>query len=206
MTQDRDVVAPPLAEAETGVDDDPIGPHAGAREQRDPASQERRDLRQEVRVPGRALHRPGASPDVLNDDRQPGLRHDGRHRRIERQAGDVVHHVGAHLRCAPRHLGLGRVDRDEGALRAPPRQAAPQSFQHRQHAAQLFLERHRAGARARRLATDVDDRSPLVGHPQGLFDRPTGSAESSVVRERVGRDVQNAHHDRTAIQTDPSPA
>ena len=51
---------------------------------------------------------------------------------------------------------------------------------------------HRLGARAGRLAADVDDRGALGRQPAALRERGLGVEVAAAVGERVGRDVEDA--------------
>ena len=63
------------------------------------------------RVGGRAVHRVELAPQVHEDHGRAAPGHEGRHRRVEREAAHVVHHVGAGVEGGAGHLRLRRVDR-----------------------------------------------------------------------------------------------
>ena len=105
------------------------------------------------------------------------------------QGGHVVDELGAQLQRAARDLGLRSVDRD-GYVALEP-------FQHRDDAAKLLVRADRLGAGPRRLAADVHDRRPFVEHPPRRGDSVVRVEVHPAVRERVGRDVDDAHHGRS---------
>ena len=113
---------------------------------------------------------------------------DAREVALATQRRHVIHHLGAESERPSRHLRLRGVD-GEG-LTAERRE-------HRLDAAQLLLERDAVRARPRRLAADVDDRSARVEHPARLDRGDVGPQVETVAAERVGRDVDDAHHGRT---------
>ena len=74
---------------------------------------------------------------------------------------------------------------------------AGEPLEHGHDAPQLLVERHALRAGPGRLAADVDDRRALrrAIAPRGC-DRVLGRAVDAAVRERVRRDVDDAHHGR----------
>ena len=60
----------------------------------------------------------------------------------------------------------------------------------------LFVLGDRHGARARRLAADVDQVGAIRHHPTRVIERLRRVEVEAAVRERVGRDVEDPHHER----------
>jgi hypothetical protein len=116
-----------------------------------------------------------------------GRNHSGQ-LRVAAERGDIVHELGAELERATGDLGLGGVDRD-GYL-------ALERLEDGHDSPQLLVECHALGAGPCRLAPDVDDRGAFVQHPSRSRDGVHRLEVDSSVRERVGRDVDDAHHRR----------
>jgi hypothetical protein len=72
------------------------------------------------------------------------------------------------------------------------------ALHHRQHTTKLLLRGQGLGARAGRLAADIDDVRPLGLHPHaGLDGAIDVVVQHAAVGEGVGRDVEDAHHEST---------
>lgn len=63
----------------------------------------------------------------------------------------------------------------------------------RQHARELFFQRHGRCARTARLATNVDDVDSVALHLQGLCHGGVDSREVRAIAEAIRRDVDDAH-------------
>ena len=105
------------------------------------------------------------------------------------QGTDVVDDVGAEIERGAHHLGLGGIDRDRAT-------EAKRLAQHRQHPRQFGLEIYRVGARTARLAAEVEDVGALGQQPLAGRERPGRGERRVAVGERVGREVDDAHHPR----------
>ena len=108
-----------------------------------------------------------------------------------RSAPDVVDDVGAQVERGAHHLGLVGVDRDRHAERRPPR-AAPA-------ARAPALRRSGTGSAPGRLDSPPMSRMSAPSREQLLAVRDRAAPASSVaaaVGERIGRDVDDAHHAR----------
>ena len=120
-------------------------------------------------------------------------------------APDVVDEVGA---GGERGLGdgrLGGVDAERGVG-----ERLAQGRDDRHDPPPLLVEGDRVVARPGRLAADVEDVGALLDHPPALCDgdldrvggaRPApafalGLGEEAVAGERIGRHVEDAHHER----------
>ena len=66
------------------------------------------------------------------------------------------------------------------------------------HPPQLLLHGHRRRPGTGGLAPYVEDRGPLLGQRCAVLDRGFGLEEQPAIRERVGRDVDDAHDDGLA--------
>ena len=85
---------------------------------------------------------------------------------------------------------LARVDRDRhGDLRRQP-------LDHRQHAAQLFVGVDRLGIRPRAFAADVEQVGAVGDQLQCMLDGRIGVEKLPAVGKAVGRDIDDAHHQR----------
>ena len=127
----------------------------------DPLGEERLDVRDDVVVAGLGLHRPRRAEHVHQADVDAALGHERRHVGVAAQRGDVVDVVGAGVERGRRDRGLGRVDRDPHAR---VRRADP--LDHGDHARELLALATGLGARARRLAADVEQVGALEREPQ----------------------------------------
>ena len=72
-----------------------------------------------------------------------------------------------------------------------------QTLEHGQHALQFLVRVDALGAGTRRLAADVDDRRAALEHLRRRGHRVIRAEMDAPIRERVGRDVDDAHHGRT---------
>jgi hypothetical protein len=86
-----------------------------------------------------------------------------------------------------RYLRLRRVDRDRHAS---------EPFENGEDPAQFLVDRNALRTRSGRLAADVHDRGALVDHAARGGDRGLRPERHAAVRERVRRDVDDAHHGR----------
>ena len=66
--------------------------------------------------------------------------------------------------------------------------------------AALFGRRKRLGPGPRRFAADVDEVGALFFHPQRQLDRGERVGAGRRLRERVGRDVEDAHDQRARTE------
>ena len=186
--EELEVLLHGLAEAEARVEADPLLRDARVDGEPEPLLEEGGDVAGDVVVHGIELHRPRLSLHV--HQAQVGLRgrDDAGQLRVAAKRGDIVHELRAELDRAAGDLGLGGVDRD--------RHLALKRLEDRHDAPQLLVERHALGAGPRRLAPDVHDRGAFVQHPSRGRDSILRLEVDSAVRERVGRDVDDAHHRR----------
>ncbi len=124
-----------------------------------------RDLRHDVAVDRPRLHVGGRAARVHEHDR--GARGgDGPAELRVGEAGHVVHEVGARVERRARHRALPRVDGDR------EREAArPERLDHRDHAAELLLDRDRRRAGTGGLAAHVHEVGALLGEPEGVGHR-----------------------------------
>ncbi len=89
-----------------------------------------------------------------------------------------------------RDLGFIGVDGDRDVT--IPREG----FDDGQDAAELLVDRHRIGARARGFAADVEDVGAIVDHLQPVGDGARRVEPPPAIGERVGRDVDDPHDER----------
>jgi hypothetical protein len=159
-------------------------------------AQEVGDLAHHVVVVGVALlHRLRLhAAHVHQADAAARMRGDEIERARLAQRLDVVDDVDAELERGAHHLGLVAVDRDRHAERH-------RGTQHRQHARQLILERHRLGAGPARLAADVENVGAVPQQALAVRDGTARTGVPAAVRKRIRRDVDDAHHAR-AVELD----
>ena len=153
-----------------------------------PTGQEVVDLADDVLVSRVVLHGPGDALHVHEHDPGAGLGDDPGHLGVAPHRGDVVDDRGAGGQGAAGDLGLGRVDGDRHAG------LGGQRLDHRQHPAQLLLDRDGLRAGPAGLAAEVEQVGPLGGQAAGVVDGALGAAEAAAVGEAVGRHVHDAHH------------
>jgi hypothetical protein len=148
-----------------------------------------RDLAGDVVVDRFGLHRARRAAHVHQADAAARMRRDELDRARRSQRGDVVDDVGAEVERGAHDLDLGRVDRDRAAeadrrLRAPGERAP------------ALLDAHRQRAGPARLAADVEDVGAFGEHLLAAGDRLRRRQARAAFGERVGRDVDDAHHAR----------
>lgn len=103
------------------------------------------------------------------------------------QAGtDIVDDAGADGDGSPGHRLAARIDRHHCRL--------AERFNHVDHAGEFLGGGYGLGTGPCRLPTDVDDGGALGDHHPAVGDRIVGGQEGAAVGERVGRGVQDAHH------------
>ena len=149
--------------------------------------EERGDLRDDVVVVRRGLHRARLSLHVHQAEIGAGVSDDARELRLSPQRRHVIDHHGAECERATPDLRARGVDRHAGGPRAAPAPGAPagarRPARRGPNRAGSTLRRHRRGPPRRRA-------SP---RRLGCLGR---RAVRAAVREAVGRDVDDAHHGR----------
>ena len=169
---------------------------AGIDGEAQPLFEESRDIGRDVVVRRIHLHRPRLALHVHQAEVTPGVRDDARKLRIAAKRRDVVDELGAELERAPRDLGLRRVDRHR---------TAREPLEHGNDAAQLLVERNALRTGPRRLAADVDDRSPFIHHAPSRRGRGVGIEVDATVGKRIGSHIDDPHDGgpRTAPRSEP---
>ena len=174
-----------LAEANAGVESDPLPCDAGPVGDVQRARKEAGDVGHDVdrRIDGLAI--------VHGDDEGAVIGGDTRHVMIALQAPDVIDDRSASLEREPGDRRRHRIDGDRRAER-------DNVSQHRAQAGNFLLGGHGllAAIGARRLGAHVNDVGAVGDHPPGLGQSVVRREEAAAVRERVGRDVENTHHRR----------
>ena len=102
---------------------------------------------------------------------------------------DIVDHRRARRDRRAHHRRLARVDGDDDALAGKRRDE-------RDHPRELLVLGDRRRARPRRFAADVDDVGAVVLHRPRVRERTRRIDIPAAVGERIGRDVEHAHHER----------
>ena len=166
-----DVVRQCLAEANAGVEHDALGRHTQRLQPRDSLRQELADLGHHVGIGRRLLHRGRLATHV--HQAQAGARKGRQHRfgALAAQRLDVVDDVGAGLQRLAHQRRTACVHRHRHAQ-------AQRMAQHRHHPLAFLVGAGRAGARARRLATDVEQIGAFVAQPFAMGDGGFGAAHA----------------------------
>ena len=119
-----EVVRDRLAEADAGVEADPLLGDALRDREREPLLEERRDLGRDVVVARLRLHRPRLALHVHEAEVRAGVGDDSRELGVAAQSRDVVDEDRAALERGPRDGRLRGVDRDREARRRAGREPA----------------------------------------------------------------------------------
>ncbi len=180
---------PGLGEPEAGVEHELLSPHPRREQRLDARGELVAHVRHDVVVVLERVHDVRVAPPVHAHVRDAGAGDDLGHRRVGEAAGDVVDDPGAGLDGALGDDGARRVDADDRAL-------GRERGDHGEHARELGLDRHAARAGARRLAAHVEDVRALAQELTPVRDRGVRLVPLAAVRERVGRDVDDAHDER----------
>ena len=144
-----------LAEAEAGIDQDPIAVDPRLYRGGDPLLEPDINLDQHVVVARIVLHRSGAPWWCIRTTGHAGGGDDLGRAVVIGQRGDIVDHPRAGLQRCRHDVSLARVGRNRGSAR---RELADDG----RDARDLVAFPHRFGARPRRFAADVDDRRALA--------------------------------------------
>ena len=182
---ERQVVLHRLAEAEAGIEADPLLRDSLPDGEGEALLEERGHLGYHVVVVRIRLHRPRLALHVHEAEICAGAGDDARELRIAAERRDVVHQHDAELERAARDAGLRRVDRDRNA---------GEILEHRDDAAQLLVEAHRGRAGASRLAAHVDERRAVRGELPRPRDGGSAREGLTAVGEAVGRHVDDPDH------------
>ena len=135
--------------------------HAGRHGRRQALLEEGLDLGDHVVVARIGLHGARLAQHVHQAAVQPAVGDQSGQLGVVPERGDVVDVGRPRVDRRLGHRELHRVDRD---ARGEPE--AGDALDHREHAPQLLVHRHRVGARPRRLAADVDDGRTLLHQPR----------------------------------------
>ena len=185
------VVLGGLGEADTRVDDQPVGGDSGPLRIGDLLAQLGHYLGHHVGVRGSALHVLGVAAPVHADIREAALGHQGQQLWIGPAAGDVVDQPNPGGDGLGGDLAAHRVDADAGA-------GGSEGPHDRNHPAQLLGHGRADRPGARGFATYLDDVGPLLDELETVGDRGLVIEPLTAVGEGVRRDVDHAHHDGSA--------
>ncbi len=178
-----------LAEADPRIEGNPLARDAGRQRGVAAFGQEGRHAGDDVVVVvvRRHLHRAGLALHVhqADADGRVGGGHGQRAGRLQR--AHVVEDVDAQRERLGHHHRVGRVHRHRHAQRH-------RMPQHRQHARQLLGGVGQARTRARGFAADVQDVGALRHQQVAVRARLVRVRELAAIEERVGGDVDDAHH------------
>ena len=181
-----------LAEADAGIGDDAVAGDAGGSSGGDALAQEGQHLGDDVVVARLGLHRAGVPRMCIRQTPHDGCAATTSSAPGARSARDVVDDVGAERRAPRASPPAWLVSTETGQ---PRRTASAQHRQRRAPARSSALTGSRAGPA--RLAADVEDVGALAEQLLAVRDgaRPRVS-DGVAVGERIGRDVDDAHHAR----------
>ena len=181
-----------LAEAEARVDDDAL-----ARDARAPRSacarsrRKSRTSRDDVVVVSASAASCAARPACASGRRRTSrARRRPRARPARCSARDVVDHVGAGVERRAHHRGLASCRPRPGT----PSSRAPSTTGSTRASSSASATGGAPGRR--RLAADVEDVGALAQQRSRVRERRAGVEVAAAVGERVGRDVDDAHHER----------
>ena len=108
-----------LAEADAGIEADPLLRDPRRDREREPLLEEGRDLGGDIVVARLRLHRPRLALHVHETEIRAGVRDDARELGIAAQCGHVVDEDRAALERGARDLRLRRVDRERNLAAEP---------------------------------------------------------------------------------------
>ncbi len=131
---------------------------------------------------------------VINNQTGVGLCGGARDLRVGGEAGRIVNDIRSQFQGFRRHAGFISIDRERHG--EPPLQA----LQDGNESAKFLGLRNTNGAGTHRFRTNVDDVGALFLQFHGAREGAVGIAVFSAVGKRIGRDVENPHHERTFAQ------
>ncbi len=187
-----------LAETDAGVDGDPVTPDAGGQGEVDLPAKEIGNLGDDVAIHGPILHGRGRALHVHEHDGGASLSGEGRQGGVVAQSGDVVDAGGAGVEGGGGDLGPTRVDEDRGV-----EAGAADAGDDGHDSAPLLRRVDGIRARPRRLAADVEQVGAVGDQLPGAGDGGGRIQELPAVAERVGRHVDDAHHQRPSGTGEP---
>ena len=186
MLEQAQVVRQCLGETEAWVKNDSVCIDARRSASGHPLFKISRNVRCHIIVMRVVLHIARLTAHVHQAHRQTGI---GRRVQgtIALQRAYVVDQPSPQPRRLADDRRRGGIDRNDHI------QAAIDCLDHRRHALDFFGHRHGTRPRARRLATDVDQRGACGDHRFGMPQRSVALAEAPAVREGVGGDIEDTH-------------
>lgn len=185
---ERLIVGVGLAEADAGVEADPLERNAGGEEDIPTTGQVGVDFHDDVAVAGIELHRAGCALHVHRTDTSPRVASYREHGGVSCQARHIIDDFGPDLDRSGRHFPLRGIDRNGHPRlgRQPP--------DHFDDPPEFLSCWHRLGKWPRALAADIEqirpgsDECQAVGYPRLNISMPTA------IRKAVGGDVHDPHH------------
>ncbi len=174
-----------LGEAESGVEHQPVAIDPRPNRRIDARLQLVEHVEQQIVIRRVGLHRLRIAAHMHQHHRHLRIARDIERVFVMRQRADVVEHRRTRVERGPHRRRVARVDRN--------RPVGRQRAQYRQHATQLFFDRHRFSPRPRRLAANVEQIGALRTQRPSLRDRRVGIEEPAAIRETVRRRVDDAH-------------
>ena len=189
LVQQRVVVYHRLAKPEARIDDDALGCDTRQPERIDALSKECRNLAHHVVIAGFTLHGAGHPLHVHDDDAAIGRCHRLGSARLP-QRTHVVDDRCAGCQSSAHDRGLAGIDRYRNA-------APAHRLDQRHHPPDFLLLRHVRGAGPGRLAADIEQVGPFVDQAQCMSARVGERKIAAPIGERIGRDVDHTHDQRT---------
>ena len=189
--EDREVVLHELAEADAGIDRDPVARDAGRLACRDARREMIVDLGRRVCVDGLFLHRLGIALAVHQDHRDAKARDRGECLVVMGQRGDVVDDARTLADGKLHHPRLAGVDGNDGI-----RLGLSERLDHRQGAHQFLFVADGIGTGAGRFPADIEESGARRDLLPGTGERLFGAGVVAAVGKAVGGDVDHSHDAR----------
>src|SRR5665647_1731435 len=185
--EQRPVVGSRLGEAEARVEDQLVTLDTCREERCHPLAQLAGDVGHDIAV---LVGRVARTAVVHRDVDNPGARDQAGHHGIGRARGDVVDDHGAVLEGRLCDRRPGRVDTHDHPGPGEP-------GHHRDDPVELLLSADPDGPGPGGLTADIDDVRAVGRQCEATRDGPVRAVPLTAVAERVGRDVEDPHHEAT---------
>ncbi len=179
-----------MPKPDAGVEGDPLRPDPGRARGGQTLLEEDADLAGNIPVSGVFLHGARRALHVHEDDTRAGPGGDGSHRGVGAQGGHIVDDRGPARDGGFGHRRLRCIDRDQSV-----RGRRVERTDDREHAAHFLFGRDGSRAGPGGFTAHVDDPGTLREHVEAMLHRAGKIEEIAAVRERIRRDVQDAHDD-----------
>ncbi|MDT4852212.1 hypothetical protein FQZ97_864360 [compost metagenome] len=187
MLEQTEVVRQVFCKTEPRIEDDALGRDSHGEACLHAFGEKTRDLAKQVVITRILLHVARLAKHVHQAHREPAIG-----RRIQgavaAQGAHIVDHPRPKARAFAHHRRGGGIQGNHHI------QFAGDGLDHWRDTLQLLGRRHRAGSRPSRLTADVDQGRASGHHLGGMAQRRVASIEATAVGERIGGDIEDAHH------------